>query len=147
MASKKLNDFECSWVLMRATTLLDWQGKWYPLIHLSLREGTCEDESRFRARWHGAVSSWAWGSVTWWGSIPYLCSHTHTAYACPLGWQITALVVNLKVPVEVEAQLRSPAFATAEQSRQKSLASLHLCQFEVDSNQDLQERWKSPEAY
>lgn len=41
----KLNDFECSWVLMRDTSLLDWQRRCCPLIPLSLRKGTCKRAS------------------------------------------------------------------------------------------------------
>lgn len=51
----KLNDFECSWVLVRDTSLLDWQRKWYPLIPLSLREGTSRRASN--GKWEQVQST------------------------------------------------------------------------------------------
>lgn len=143
MASKKLNDFEYSWVLTRATSLLDWQGKWCPLIHLSLRKGMCEGESRYQAHCDTAVSSWAWGSTAWPDSIPICVPHT-LSLSLPAGM---ANYCSDSTPVCASSNRGSAEVPSSYHCWTLSLTSLHPCWFEVGSNQDLQERWKAPEAH
>lgn len=145
MASKKLNYFECSWILTRATIPLDWQAKRNPLIHLSLRKGICVDESRYQAHCDTAVSSWAWGSMPWPGSIPYLCSHTLTL-SLPTGM---ANYCSDTAAVGVWWNTGSAEVPRSWHCWTKQAEVTHFpppCQFEVGSNQGLQERWKAPEA-
>lgn len=136
MSSKKLNDFECSWVLTRATSLLDWQGKWCPLIHLSLRRGMCEGESRYQAHCDTAVPSWAWSSMAWADSIPICVPHT-LSLGCPLAWLITALTV----PVGASSNRGSAEHPSSYHCWTLSLPSLHPCWFKPGPMREVRGTW------